>query len=383
MGYSQDDYLKDLELLVNMDSGQGNPNGITAVGEYFARRFQALGWIAELHYVGGETGLCTVVKNREAEHYDALLVGHVDTVFPTGETAKRPFRRDETRAYGLGVLDMKQGCLAMLYALAELPKEVFHELNIVAIFNPDEEINSIYSAPLIDEYAAKSDYAFVFEAASTDGSHTVERKGRTAYHLAFRGRAGHAGYLFDGSSLSAINELLTWADGYRSLQSRERGTGVNIGVIQGGVKDNIVPDYAEMRLEIRYETKEEQEKVLDMTRRLFAHAKESGVVVETVNQLTMPALTPTEKTLAYLGRVKTMAEGLGLPFYVKKRGGISDANHIAACGPVCLDGLGPTGDFDHSDKEYLELSTIEPSIQLACGILCDLAKMKKEKIDEV
>ena len=88
-------YLQELEMLVNMDSGLGNPEGITAVGKYFADRLAEAGWICEQVDVGAETGKCTVVKNREADHYDALLIGHVDTVFPTGETAKRPFRRDE------------------------------------------------------------------------------------------------------------------------------------------------------------------------------------------------------------------------------------------------------------------------------------------------
>ena len=110
-------FLRELELLVNMDSGQGNPGGITAVARWFKSRFDALGWITELIDVGRETGNCLVVRNREAAHYDALLVGHLDTVFPAGETARRPFRRDKHRAYGLGVLDMKQGCLAMLHVL--------------------------------------------------------------------------------------------------------------------------------------------------------------------------------------------------------------------------------------------------------------------------
>lgn len=123
-------FLQELELLVNMDSGQGNPGGITAVAQWFKDRFDALGWITELADVSSETGNCLIVKNRETAHYDALLVGHLDTVFPTRETARRPFRRDEHRAYGLGVLDMKQGCLAMLHVLEQLPPEVNAALNI-------------------------------------------------------------------------------------------------------------------------------------------------------------------------------------------------------------------------------------------------------------
>ena len=370
-------FLQDLEVLVNMDSGYGNPDGITAVGKWFADRLSAKGWIAEQVDVGAATGKCTVVKNREADKYDVMLVGHVDTVFPTGETAKRPFRRDEKRAYGLGTLDMKQGDLAMAYILEQLPAEVNEKLNIVAIFNPDEEIGSKYSKGLIDEYAKVTDYAFIFEGASTDGSHVIQRKGQYFSTVTFHGQAGHSGFLLDGGMVSAVNELIYWGSTINGLLSYERATSVNIGVIQGGVKRNIVPDYAQMQFEVRFEYPEELDKVLDTVEQLKEHAKQANVGVEVVHGHT-PAMMPTERTHKYIKRVTALAEANGLTFKTKKRGGLSDANHIAAFGPICVDGLGPTGDFDHSDKEYLEISSIEPNLKLAYLMICDLADMKDE-----
>jgi len=370
-------FLQELEILVNMDSGQGNPDGITAVGKWLADRLVAKGWIAEQVDVGTETGRCTVVKNREADHYDVMLVGHVDTVFPTGETAKRPFRRDETRAYGLGVIDMKQGDLAIVHVLEQLPAEVNEKLNILVIFNPDEEIGSRYSRKLIDEYAEITDYAYVFEAASTDGSHTIQRKGMCSATVEFHGRAGHAGYLLNGGMISAINELIYWGSQINTLLDKERETSVNIGVIEGGVKTNVVPDYAKMMFESRYDYPEELDKVKAMLEQLKEHAAQAGVGVE-VTFRSSAAMMPTEKTHAYIERVTAMAAANGIDFYTKKRGGLSDANHIFAYGPICVDGLGPTGDFDHSDKEYLEISTIEPNLKLVYLMLCDLAKMKDE-----
>jgi glutamate carboxypeptidase len=370
-------FLQELEILVNMDSGQGNPDGITAVGKWLADRLVAKGWIAEQVDVGAATGRCTVVKNREADHYDVMLVGHVDTVFPTGETAKRPFRRDETRAYGLGVIDMKQGDLAIVHVLEQLPDDVNEKLNILVIFNPDEEIGSRYSKKLIDEYAKISDYAYIFEAASTDGSHTIQRKGMCSATVEFHGQAGHAGYLFNGGMISAINELIYWGSQINTLLSAERETSVNIGVIEGGVKTNVVPDYAKMMFEARYDYPEELDKVKAMLEQLKEHAAQAGVGVE-INFRSSAAMMPTEKTHAYIKRVTAMAAANGIDFYTKKRGGLSDANHISACGPICVDGLGPTGDCDHSDKEYLEISTIEPNLKLVYLMLCDLAKMKDE-----
>ena len=370
-------FLQELEILVNMDSGQGNPDGITAVGKWLADRLVAKGWIAEYVDVGEQTGRCTVVKNREADHYDVMLVGHVDTVFPTGETAKRPFRRDETRAYGLGVIDMKQGDLAIVHVLEQLPSDVNEKLNILVIFNPDEEIGSKYSRKLIDEYAEITDYAYVFEAASTDGSHTIQRKGMCSATVEFHGQAGHAGYLFNGGMISAINELIYWGSQINTLLDKERETSVNIGVIEGGVKTNVVPDYAKMMFESRYDYPEELDKVKAMLEQLKEHAAQAGVGVEIAFR-SSAAMMPTEKTHAYIKRVTEMAAANGIDFYTKKRGGLSDANHISAHGPICVDGLGPTGDCDHSDKEYLEISTIEPNLKLVYLMLCDLAKMKDE-----
>lgn len=370
-------FLQELEILVNMDSGQGNPEGITAVGKRLADRLEAKGWLVEQVDVGAQTGRCTVVKNREADHYDVMLVGHVDTVFPTGETAKRPFRRDETRAYGLGVIDMKQGDLAIVHVLEQLPAEVNEKLNILVIFNPDEEIGSRYSKNLIDEYAKITDYAYVFEAATTDGSHTIQRKGMCSATVVFHGQAGHAGYMFNGGMISAVNELIYWGNTINGLLSRERETSVNIGVIEGGVKTNVVPDYAKMMFEVRYDIPEELDKVKATLEELKSHAAEAGVGVE-VSFRSSAAMMPTEKTYAYVRRVTALAEANGLEFWTKKRGGLSDANHISACGPICVDGLGPTGDCDHSDKEYLEISTIEPYLKLVHLMLCDLADMKDE-----
>lgn len=371
-------FLRELELLVNMDSGQGNPGGITAVAQWFKNRFDALGWVTELVDVGRETGNCMVVRNREAAHYDALLVGHLDTVFPAGETARRPFRRDKHRAYGLGVLDMKQGCLAMLHVLEQLPPEVSAALNIAAIFNPDEEVGSPWSKALIDTYARRCDYAYVFEAASTDGSHCIQRKGRYTGHIQFHGQSGHAGYLLEGGMVSAVNELLYWAGQLNRHCSAAAGTSVNIGVIRGGQRANIVPDFAEMEFEARYERIEECERLLTTIDALKLHAARANVGVTFVTEKYVPPLEPTAHALRYAAHIRALSEAHGIPFAVKKRGGVSDANHIAACGPICVDGLGPTGDFDHSPREYLELSTIQPNLRFAWLLLQDLADQKED-----
>lgn len=368
-------YLQELELLVNIDSGQGNPEGITAVGNFFAERFAAMGWIVEKHDLRPHTGNCTVVKNREAEHYDVLLIGHVDTVFQTGEVAKRPFRRDETRCYGVGVIDMKQGCLSMLHILEQLPETVSEKLNILAIFNPDEEVGSPWSRPILEHYAAKTDKVFVFEAGGGKGAVTIERKGQTSFQVAIHGRAGHAGYMFTNGSLSATTEAIHWVNTLAAFHSEELDTTVNVGVFHAGEKRNIVAETAVVGWDIRYSRKEVKDQVEKCIEELTRHAEANGYRVELQEHKCKAALIPDQRTWAYVERMKAVAERLGKPFSLKKRGGLSDANIMAACGPVCIDSLGPTGNFDHSDREYLEISTIEPFTRYAYELICDLAEM--------
>ncbi len=370
-------YLEELEVLTNMDSGQGNPDGISAVGDFFADRFSAMGWLVEKHDVGRETGYCLVVKNREAAHYDVMLIGHIDTVFETGEAAKRPFRRDGETCYGVGVIDMKQGCLAMQHILESLPAEVNSKLNIMAVFNPDEEILSRYSRTLTDRLAAQCDYVYVFEAGGNDGEITIERKGQTQGEVAIYGRAGHAGYPFDGKSLSAVQELLHWMNALYEFHSADIGTGVNIGVIRAGEKSNIIPHTAQFAFDIRYEKAEEYHRLQTCFEALRRHAEGRGYRVEFSHFHSTPPLVPDERTWAYVERMKVVAQRIGYPFALKKRGGLSDANHLAQMGPICIDSLGPTGDFDHSADEYLDIATVQPMMHFAYALLCELADGKQ------
>lgn len=366
-------YLRELETIVNIDSGQGNPEGITAVGDFFADRFAALGWIVEKYDLRPHTGNCTVVKNREAEHYDVMLIGHVDTVFETGEVAKRPFRRDDEKCYGVGVMDMKQGCLSMLHILEALPESINGKLNIMAIFNPDEEVGSPWSMPILQRYAKICSKVFVFEAGGSNGEVTVERKGQTTLSVTIHGRAGHAGYMFTNGALSAVTEAVYWINALARFHSEQMDTTVNVGVFHAGEKRNIVPQTATVGWDMRYSRKEIKNQVEQCIDELIRHAQEQGYTVEIHARKCKPALIPDEKTLAYVERMRSVAARVGRPFGLKKRGGLSDANHMAACGPVCVDSLGPTGAFDHSDQEYLDINTVEPHTQFAYELICDLA----------
>ena len=375
--FSLETYLKDLEVLVNIDSGFGANDGATQTALLLAEPLVQQGWLLERHKVSDQCGECIVLKNREAEHYDVLLVGHTDTVFPAGETQKRPFRMDEKRAYGVGVIDMKQGCLAMTYVLRDLPQEVLDKLNIAVVFNPDEEIGSPYSKDLTDSIACRTTYALVFEAAGGMCTRTIQRKGLMRVFVEFHGKAGHAGYAFTNGGINTVNEMAYWICELAKLHDPNTGTTINAGVANGGQAVNIIPDHAELQLDIRFENMEEMERVTALLDELAKHAAEKGVKLTERPRRCTPPMVPSETTYALCRLAEDEANRLGLPFALKKRGGLSDGNHIAACGCATLDSMGPTGNHDHSVDEYLELDTIAPNLRCAYALLCRLAEEKK------
>ena len=118
------------------------------------------------------------------------------------------------------------------------------------------------------------------------------------------------------------------------------------------------------------------EKVEAVLAVLEDHARAAGLRLVEKKRSKTPPMEPTEKTYVLCELAKEVCSQLGQTFAVRKRGGLSDGNHISACGCATIDGLGPTGDFDHSEDEYLELSTIEPNIDFAHGLLCRLAEQK-------
>ena len=246
----------------------------------------------------------------------------------------------------------------------------------MAIFNPDEEVFSPWSGPILDRYAALCDKIFVFEAGGSNGAVTIERKGSTSLGVKIIGRAGHAGYMLEKPFLSAVTEAVHWINTLHAFHSKETNTSVNVGVFHAGEKKNVVAAEAHVEWDIRYSRPEMREKLDACIDELIEHAKAGGYGVEIITRRTSPALIPTEETLAYVERMKAVADRLGRPFYLKKRGGLSDANHMAQFCPVCVDSLGPTGDLDHSDKEYLKIDTIIPHTEFAYELVCDLAKDK-------
>ena len=372
------EYLNQLETLVNIDSGSHDPEGINRVADQLEKWYRELGWHIQSHDLGPETGRLLEISNRPAEHYDVMFVGHMDTVFPKGTVAKRPFTSDGVNVYGPGVGDMKDGDVAMLQIAKHLSKEALDTLNICMAYNPDEEIASVYSKEALDKIGARADYVYVMESCGKDQTHCFARKGMLRYHLRFHGQAAHAGFMFERENASAVLEMGHYITALMGLASREQDTTVNVGIAQGGTAVNVVADHAEIQLEMRFWKDSERNRVEDALNALVnGKPFVPGVRVEIVDKRFVPSWSKTPEALKHIAELEELAKELEIPFNQKDRGGLSDANHLAATGAICCDGMGPHGAMDHSEKEFSSIDSIEPSIRLLCAALERLAQKKR------
>jgi glutamate carboxypeptidase len=370
------EYLGDLERLVNIDCGSYTKTGVDEVGRWVGAFFERLGGRVDRRD-DDELG-ATVVASFAGSDRDAarlLLIGHLDTVFDQGTAAERPFRIDGGTAYGPGVTDMKAGLLAGLYAITAVRDEVgglpFGQLVFVA--NPDEEIGSPTSTPHIRELARDADACLVLECARANGDIVSSRKGILDLRLTVHGRAAHAG-VEPHKGRNAIVEAARLVRELNALNGRWPDVTVNVGVIAGGTRPNVVPETCSVEVDVRSPTRLDLESAEAAISELCA----STVVPDTtIEAAIMGRHWPMEK-LARSGRLvehaQALAERLGFDLQDAATGGASDANTTAGMGIPTIDGLGPIGGNDHSPAEYLEVDSIVARTTLLAALMLAIAR---------
>lgn len=378
-----DRYLRDLRTLVDIDCGSFTPEGVNRVADLCEDRFREGGWkvrrIPHVQAAGeAELGDCLVATLDGGLSADAggkrfLFIGHMDTVFGEGTAARRPFRVEADRAFGPGVCDMKGGLLAGIHALEALREDGwdrFAELTYVC--NPDEEIGSVFSTPIIREAAQGVDVALVLESARETGAIVSARKGTTGGPIEVVGRSAHAG-VEPERGRSAILAAAHLIRSLHDLNGSRPGVTVNVGVIEGGTRPNVVPDRCRMEIDIRAPdagsfdaTKAEIEAIV------AAAPEDCSAAIRWYGEHRPMERTDATARLVEEARAAALELGIGeLP--EAATGGASDANTTAAMGIPTLDGLGPVGGGPHSDDEWLDLSTVVPRTALLARLVHRLA----------
>jgi glutamate carboxypeptidase len=369
-------YLGDLARLVDIDCGSYTRAGVNEVGRWVASFLGDLGADVEIHPDPdgrlGDTIVATFSGRPDGPR--ALLIGHMDTVFDPGTVAERPFRIEEGVAYGPGVTDMKSGLLAGLYALKAIIGErgglPFGRLVFVA--NPDEEIGSPTSTPHIRTLAAETDVALVLECARANGDIVSARKGILDLRIVVRGRAAHAG-VEPEKGRSAILEAARVVRELHDLNGRWPGVTVNVGLIAGGTRPNVVAERCTLEVDVRATAREALETAEAEIRRIAEATELPDVTIEYEPMARWWPMEKLERSGRLVEHAQAVALALGFEVADASTGGASDANTTSGMGIPSLDGLGPIGGNDHAPAEYLEIESIVPRTTLLAGLLLAIA----------
>jgi glutamate carboxypeptidase len=360
---------------VGIDCGTFLPEGVNRVADLMQQRFEASGWSVERHAhepSSGEDRLGDVLIARVPGPKDGdrriLLVGHMDTVFGEGAAAERPFRIDGSRAFGPGVADMKDGLLAGLYAVRMLQDAEVGGFSITYVCNPDEEIGSPFSSALIREAAEDADVCFVLESARENGDIVSARKGTRDFHVVYHGRAAHAGVEPErGRSATLQGAHTTLA--LHELNGRWPGVTVNVGVIQGGSRPNVVAERCELQVDLRAPTADTYQEAVATIDEVVRSIVVPDVTVEVNSRSSFPPMERSEATGRLVAQAVAIAGELGFEVQDAMTGGASDANAVSAAGVPTLDGLGPVGGAAHSPGEWLDLESVVPRMTLLAALI--------------
>jgi glutamate carboxypeptidase len=284
----------------------------------------------------------------------------MDTVFPEGTAASRPFRVEAGRATGPGVVDMKGGLAVLVFALRALAatdSPAFKRLGCSVLVNADEEIGSPTSRQLFLDQAARHQAAVVLEPGRPNGECVIGRKGVGHFRVEVFGRQAHAGSQPE-LGVNAIWELAHKVCAIQALGDPAQGTTVNVGVIRGGERSNVVPDRASADVDVRVWSAGEADRLTRAFREIAERVTIAGTTATLDGEVSNPPWPTNEGTRWMLGVLNEAGSPLGLTFDGVTTGGGSDGNGIAQLIPT-LDGLGAVGSKMHSPDEYLEVASLQ------------------------
>jgi glutamate carboxypeptidase len=365
--------LETLQALVERESPSTNKASLDSLAGYLAERFRAIGG-AVTRLSNPERGDHLKVRfEAEVEENAAapiLILCHFDTVWPVGTVEARPFRVEGGNAYGPGIYDMKGGIVIAEYALRALQAlDIPRRRPVVLVLNADEEIGTGTSQAAIEEAARSAAYTLVLEPATADGSLKTARKGVGGFTLAVRGRASHAGAEPE-AGVSAIEELARQILRLHQMTDVARGTTVNVGVIAGGTRSNVVAASARAEIDTRAWTIEDADALEAELLNLKPVNPETDLTIE--GGFERPPMERTPGTVALFQTAQAIGRRMGVTLTEGASGGGSDGNFTSALGVPTLDGLGVEGGGAHSVDEYIRVASLPERAALLAGLLATL-----------
>ncbi len=367
--------MKILREAVEIESPTYSRPDIDRMARFFAREFRRhRGKVSLLD--NSTTGPALVAEfwggkgkhNTPKRKKPILLIGHHDTVWPKGTLARMPFRVQRGRAYGPGVLDMKSGIVLVVAAVRALQELGVEPASPVRLFlNPEEEAGSEAFRREIERQAKASRAVLVLEPAA-NGALKTARKGVGEFRLTVQGRSSHAG-INPGAGINAIGELARQILRIEKFAEPRRGLTLNVGVIEGGTRPNVVPEIARARVDVRIARRGDQARIEQKIYGLQPVHPEARLKIE--GGINRP---PMERAMAagLFAKAKDLAAQLGFEVTDAATGGGSDGNFSAALGIPTLDGLGGVGDGAHALHEHVIIRELPRRAALLAALLATL-----------
>jgi glutamate carboxypeptidase len=357
-----------LQTLVNIDSPSRDQAGVSAVAQAVADHLAQAGIRSQLETVPGYGSQLRAQLPGRAAGAPIMLTGHMDTVFPRGTVAERPFRIAEGRAYGPGVADMKAGLVLNVFVLQALARVGGATAPLRLLFTCDEEIGSPASRETIVAEARGARAVFNAEPGRINGNLVTARKGVLVVEFEVSGVAAHAG-VAHAQGASAIEALAHKILALHRMTEPARGLTTNVGCIAGGVVPNMVAPHASAQLDLRYSAESDPDALLAQVRAIVeaeALPRTQGRITA-VRQMLPMRQTPPELLALY----QRGAREIGFAVEGEFTGGAADSGLMASIGVPTLCGTGPVGGHAHTEREFCELATLVPRAQAVALAVLD------------
>ncbi len=361
-----------IRQLVEVESPSGDEEGSREVVDMLAAaaaELECVDSVQRADVPGFGQHLVVRAFDKESAAGQVLLVGHTETVHARGSVIQRPWRHEGGKIYGPGIFDMKANCalaIEVLRALMEL--RVTPKYGVTLALTCDEEVGSLAGWPLLREVAKSRETrcAFVMEPPAPGGRVKTSRKGTGIFAIKVEGKAAHAG-LEPEKGASAILELARQTEQLHAINLSGSGITLNVGVVHGGTRSNVVAAEAEGEIDVRFSTEAESLEIERILSNLKPVDERTKVFV--TGGINRPPLERTPAVVSLFERARAIAAEVGFELGEAQVGGASDGNFLAAMGIPVLDGLGISGDGAHAVHEHIDADDIARRGAIIGGLL--------------
>jgi glutamate carboxypeptidase len=364
----RDEMVATIRELVEIESPSDHKAAVDQLGEVVAQKFAALGGAVRFHPADNFGNHLEVNFADNASGKPVLLLGHYDTVYPLGTLASMPCRVMDDKLTGPGVLDMKSGIGLMLHLLAAL-KEWHGGMPrpVSVLLVSDEEVGSDSSRAITESVAKRAAAVLVLEPSyGLAGAVKTARKGVADYKVKVTGKAAHAGLDFQ-KGVNAIVELARQIEKVTGFTDLKKGLTVNVGMVSGGSRVNVVPAEAVAQVDVRIARMKDAAGIDQKMRSLRPFNRKSKVQV--TGGVNRPPMERTLGVAALYAKAVAIGRDLGFKLDEAAVGGGSDGNFTAGMGIPTLDGLGAVGDGAHAVHEYILVSELPRRAALVAGLI--------------